>query len=82
VISGALTLLTNAVIAYNTWKLDEHLEARRRAGKSLPSDEITPHIAPIAFGHINFRGMHRFPLERYVDRLVPSGLATRKAVGE
>ena len=76
------TLLTNAVIAYNTWKLDEHLEARRRAGRSLPSDEILAHIAPIAFGHINFRGIYRFPLERYVDRLVPSMPAAQKAVGE
>ena len=82
VISGALTLLTNAVVAYNTWKLDEHLESRRRAGKSLPADEILAHIAPIAFGHINFRGIYRFPLERYVDRLVPSMPAARKAVGE
>lgn len=82
VISGALTLLTNAVVAYNTWKLDEHLEARRRAGRSLPSDEILAHIAPIAFGHINFRGIYRFPLERYVDRLVPSMPTARKAVGE
>lgn len=81
-ISGALTLLTNAVVAYNTWKLDEHLEARRRAGKSVPSDEILSHIAPIAFGHINFRGIYRFPLERYVDRLVPSMPAARTAVGE
>src|ERR1700722_2970114 len=32
-ISGALTLLTNAVIAYNTWKLhQEHLEIAPGAG--------------------------------------------------
>ena len=29
-ISGALTLLTNAVVAYNTWKLNEVVEGRRR----------------------------------------------------
>ena len=81
-ISGALTLLTNAVIAYNTWKLDEHLQARRATGNPLPSDEILAHIAPIAFGHINFTGIYRFPLERYVDRLVPSTPTARKAVGE
>jgi hypothetical protein len=46
-ISGALTLLTNAVIAYNTWKLNQL----------------------------------RFPLERYLDRLVPSALTHPIAVG-
>jgi hypothetical protein len=60
--SGALTLLTNSVIAYNTWKLkklrklNEVIEARRRADRVPPPDDILAHIAPIAFGHINFRG--------------------------
>lgn len=80
-ISGALTLLTNAVVAYNTWKLHEVVETRRTVGRAVPSDEILAHIAPIAFGHINFRGMYRFPLDRYADRLVPSMPAARKAVG-
>jgi TnpA family transposase len=71
-ISGALTLLTNAVIAYNTWKLHQVLERNREAGRPVPSDEILAHIAPIAFRHINFQGIYRFPLERYLDRLLPS----------
>ena len=79
--SGALTLLTNSVISYNTWKLNEVIEARRLAGRGPPSAEILAHIAPIAFGHINFRGVYRFPLERYVDRLVPSIPVPLKAVG-
>jgi hypothetical protein len=80
-ISGALTVLTNAVITYNTWKLNEVIEARRLSGQALPPEEILAHIAPVAFGHINFRGIYRFPLERYVDRLVPSMTAPLKAVG-
>jgi len=71
-ISAALTLLTNAVIAYNTWKLHQVLERSREAGQPVPSDEILAHIAPIAFRHINFQGIYRFPLERYLDRLLPS----------
>jgi TnpA family transposase len=71
-ISGALTLLTNAVIAYNTWKLHKVIERRRAAGRPLPSDETLSHIAPIGFRHINFHGVYRFPLERYLDRLLPS----------
>jgi hypothetical protein len=61
-ISGALTLITNAVIAYNTWKLHQVLERCREAGQGVPSDEILAHIAPIAFRHINFQGIYRFPL--------------------
>jgi len=74
-------VLTNAVITYNTWKLNEVIEARRLSGQALPPEEILAHIAPVAFGHINFRGIYRFPLERYVDRLVPSMTAPLKAVG-
>ena len=80
-ISGALTLLTNAVIAYNTWKLHEVLERRKAADHPVPSDEILTHIAPIAFRHINFQGTYRFPLERYLDRLLPSAPASPIAVG-
>jgi TnpA family transposase len=72
-ISGALTLLTNAVIAYNTWKLQEVLDRRRAAGRSIPSDTILAHIAPVAFSHINFRGIYRFPIEQYLHRLLSSG---------
>ena len=72
-ISGALTLLTNAVIAYNTWKLNEVLERRRARGGPMPSDAMLAHIAPIASSHFNFRGVFRFPIEQYLDRLLPSG---------
>lgn len=59
-ISGALTLLTNAVIAYNTWKLHEVLERRRVAGRDVPPETILAHIAPVGFRHINFHGVYRF----------------------
>jgi len=77
-ISGALTLLTNAVIAYNSWKLQQLLDRRRTSGRSIPSDEILAHVAPVAFSHINFRGIYRFPIDQYLDRLLPS-VDSRKA---
>jgi TnpA family transposase len=80
-ISGALTLLTNAVIAFNTWKLHRAVERRRAAGRDVPSDAILAHIAPIGFRHINFHGVYRFPLERYLDRLMPSSPPQSVAVG-
>jgi len=30
------------------------------------------HLAPIAFSHINFRGIYRFLIEQYLGRLLPS----------
>jgi hypothetical protein len=71
-ISGALTLLTNALITYNTWKLHQILERRKACGRRVPADEMLAHIAPIAFRHINFNGTYRFPVERYLDCLLPS----------
>jgi hypothetical protein len=70
-ISGALTLLTNAVIAFNTWKLHEAIEWRRQAGRPVPADTILAHVAPFGFSHINFRGICRFPIDQYIDRLLP-----------
>jgi hypothetical protein len=80
-ISGALTLLTNAVIAYNTWKLHRALERCRVAGRDIPADAILAHIAPIGFRHINFHGLYRFPLARYLDRLMPASPPQSAAVG-
>jgi hypothetical protein len=58
-ISGALTLLTNALIAYNTWKLHQVVERRRAAGKPVPANDILAHISPIGFRHINFHGVYQ-----------------------
>jgi hypothetical protein len=38
-------------------------------------------IGPIAFRHTNFQGIYRFPLERYPDRLLPSAMPPKVAVG-
>jgi Tn3 transposase DDE domain len=80
-ISGALTLLTNAVSAYNMWKLHQAVERRRAAGRDVPPDAILAHISPIGFRHINFHGVYRFPLDRYVDRLMPSTMPQAIVVG-
>jgi len=80
-ISGALTLLTNAVIAYNTWKLHEVLERRRVAGRDVPPETILAHIAPVGFRHINFHGVYRFPLDRYFSRLMPSAIHQATVAG-
>lgn len=76
-----LTLLTNAVIAYKTWKLHKVLERRKATGKSVPINEILAHVAPIAFRHICYHGVYRFPLERYLERPLPSAPPPAIAVG-
>jgi hypothetical protein len=35
----------------------------------------------LAFRHINFQGIYRFPLERYLDRLLPSSIPGQKIAG-
>ena len=80
-ICGTLTLLTNAVIAYNTWKVDRAIQRRRAAGHQVPSDAILTHIAPIGFRHINFHGVYRCPSERYLNRLMPAAPTQSVAAG-
>lgn len=69
------------MIAYNTWKLHQVVELRRAAGKPVPADDILAHISPIGFRHINFHGVYRFPLARYLDRLMPSAVSPPLVVG-
>jgi TnpA family transposase len=57
-ISGALTLLTNVVMAWNTAQMQRLAEARW--GGRPPA--ALARIAPVAFAHINLRGMFNFSL--------------------
>jgi len=57
------------------------LERSREAGQPVPTDEMLAHIAPIAVRHINFQGVYRFPLERSLDRLLPSMPSGKMAAG-
>lgn len=56
-ISGALTLLTNIVMTWNTVRMQFVLD-HGEAG-SVPPEHLA-HIAPIAFAHINMQGIMRF----------------------
>jgi TnpA family transposase len=79
-ISGALTLLTNLVLAWNTHRAQSILDDwGRTKAKQVPGD-ILAHVSPAHFGNMNFRGTFRFPLERYRDRLLGSAGRSRMAV--
>ena len=57
-ISGALTLLTNVVMAWNTSQMQRVVDARW-GSQTLSA---LARIAPVAFGHINLRGVFDFDL--------------------
>jgi TnpA family transposase len=70
--SGALTLVTNCVMAWNTQRLQRAVE--RESGRTAPrfSIDALKHIGPVGHRHINFRGTYRFPIDRYAARLMQS----------
>ena len=70
--SGALTLVTNCVMARNTHRLQRAVD--REAHRTAPRYSIGAlrSIGPVGHRHINFRGTYRFPVDRDAERLVPS----------
>lgn len=71
VISGALTLVTNAVMTWNATRLQKAVDAEVALGTArIASIDALSHIGPVAHAHINFRGTYRFPVERYAARLL------------
>jgi TnpA family transposase len=70
-ISGALTLLANIVMAWNTHHLQVMLD---RAPGDHP-DEVVSRLAPIGHKHINMRGILTFDLARYRSNLLRQPLS-------
>src|SRR5258708_31909969 len=77
-ISGALSLLANILMAWNT----QHMQAVVRAKPNEFPDEILQQIAPVAHAHINMRGIFTFDLGQHRRALLGAGpaLATRTVV--
>ena len=74
-VSSALTLLTNAVMAWNTMHMQNALETVERLGQKPVVAEHMRRIAPTALEGINLRGTFDFPVAQYVSRLMPSTAA-------
>ena len=68
-ISGAITLLTNVVMAWNTNAMQTVID--RLPPDTFPEQHLA-HIAPVAHRHINMNGRIRFAVEEY-DRLARVG---------
>lgn len=61
-VSGALSLLTNIVMLWNTQAMQQAVE--RLATGDIPEEHLA-RIAPVAHRHINMNGKMRFALEDY-----------------
>lgn len=75
-ISGALTLLANIVMAWNT----RHIQAMLDLAPDNHPDEVMSRLAPIGHKHINMRGILTFDLARHRSNLLrqaPSAAADR-----
>ncbi len=71
-VSSSLTLLTNAVMAWNTLHMQHALEAIEALGGESMRAEDLRQIAPTRLEGINLRGTFDFPIARYAHRLLPS----------
>jgi hypothetical protein len=65
--SGALTLLTNIVMAWNTAAMYKVVD--REGVDRFPAEHLG-HIAPVTFCHISMHGKLYFPIERYAGCVV------------
>jgi TnpA family transposase len=65
-ISGALALLANIVMAWNT----HHLQAVIDWAPNDHPDDVLSRLAPIGYRHINMRGIFTFDLTRHASSLL------------
>ena len=70
--SGALALVTNCVMAWNTQRLQRAVDRESQRVAPRYSVDALRSIEPVGHRHINLRGTYRFPVEGYADRLVAS----------
>jgi hypothetical protein len=62
-----LTLVTNAVVVFNTLDLQDVLDARRSQGHPA-TDEAAAHLSPALLDHINPYASYTFDVERELRR--------------
>lgn len=77
-VSGAHALLTNAVIAWNTMKMQEVVD-RWKAARQPVEDTWIRRMGPVHFGHINFRGTIAFPVSEHAEALLERAASRRTA---
>lgn len=68
--SGALALLTNITLAWNTHHMDRVYKTWQQDGPVEFDMAMFRHITPVRYEHINFRGVFAFLLGPYRERLL------------
>jgi hypothetical protein len=80
-VADAPSRLANIVMAWNTAQMQKVLDHRaQHRGGSIPAEPIG-RIAPTRTEGINLRGVFRFPVERYADKILPSTAADKTTAG-
>jgi hypothetical protein len=80
-VADALSLLANIVMAWNTAQMQKVLDHRaQHRGGAIPH-ELVGRTAPTRTEGINLRGVFRFPVERYADKILPSTAADNTTAG-
>ena len=75
-VADALSLLANIVMAWNTTQMQAGARSLGHTGARSSRRTHRTHRADAPEG-INLRGVFRFPIERYVARLLPSQTAAK-----
>lgn len=65
--ASCLTLVTNAVVAWNTVYVGAVVEALRAEGRAI-TDETLGHLSPTLYDHINPYGKYQFDLDTAARR--------------
>jgi len=62
---GALGLVVNIVVLWNTWYMQDVLDERRAQGQQVRPEDVE-RLAPLRFQHINVHGKYHFTLPETV----------------
>lgn len=76
-ISGSHALLSNILLAWNTAQIQSVADRWKKEKRAIEESWLR-RIGPTHFGHVNFRGMLAFGVEKYLDALLRAQEPTRR----
>jgi hypothetical protein len=71
-VGDALGLLANVIMAWNTAQMQVAFDRLNARKSTAVPPELIGRIAPTRTEGINLRGVFRFPVEAYAEKLLPS----------
>lgn len=80
-VGDALGLLANVVMAWNTAQMQAAFDRLNARKSTAVPPELIGRIAPTRTEGINLRGVFRFPVEAYAEKLLPSTPRKTAATG-